>query len=590
MTEAGLFAELPDQLAAVRVVVAGAARLREPERKTIELRVMSLDSLIGADHPARLIWAYVSQLDLSELESTIKAREGVPGHPAITPRLLLALWLYATSDGVGSARHLERLCERDDVYRWLCGGVGVNHRTLGDFRVDHGELLNRLLVRSVTALVDEGLIDLAVLAQDGVRVRAAAGASSFRRRPRLEEQLEATKAALAELAKQVDSDPAADEERRRKRRAQRTAERLMRLEAAVAKIAELEARQPQPKDSKTTASKATAEPPAVGAAPAAADREPPRNPKDGKPEAVNDKVEAGAAQTMPQTVEPAAAVADGKPQNASDGKPQAPNRTVKAGTPQDAGPQTVEPVAVVVDGKPQNANNGKPQAANDTAKTGAPQAVAAVAPAAASADDEPPETTKNGKYKPPRVSTTDPEARVIKMPDGGFRPAYNMQIASVAGDQIIVAVDVSASSSDRGLARPMLEQVDATYGQLPDKHLVDGGYTKNADIEWAHGTDVAMHCPAVVNKHKTDPLAPRQDDGPGVAAWRQRMASDEGKTTYRKRSIHECINARFRQWGLRQLAVRGLAKAAIVLTWYAVANNILQGHRLRQAAAAAAAT
>ena len=543
MAEAGLFAELPDQLAAVRVVVAGAVRLKEPERETIELRVMSLDSLIGADHPARLIWAYVSQLDLSELESLIKAREGVPGHPAITPRLLLALWLYATSDGVGSARHLARSCERDDVYRWLCGGVGVNHRTLGDFRVDHGELLDRLLVQSVTALVDEGLIDLDVLAQDGVRVRAAAGASSFRRRPRLEEQLEATKAALAELAKQVDSDPAADEERRRKRRAQRTAERLVRLEAAGAKIAEIEAQQPKPKDSTAKASKATAEPPAVGPAPAAPDREPPRNPKDDKPEAVNDKVETRASQTMPQTVEPAAAVADGKPQNADD---------------------------------------GKPQAADDTVKTGAPQAVAA-------ADDEPPETTKNGKYKPPRVSTTDPEARVIKMPDGGFRPAYNMQIASVAGNQIIVAVDVSASSSDRGLARPMLEQVDATYGQLPDKHLVDGGYTKNADIEWAHGTDVAMHCPPVVNKHKTDPLAPREDDEAGVAAWRKRMASDEGKATYRKRSIHECINARFRQWGLRQLPVRGRAKAAIVLTWYAVANNILQGHRLRQAAAAAAA-
>jgi transposase len=589
MAEAGLFAELPDQLAAERVVVAGAVRLKEPERETIELRVMSLDSLIGADHPARLIWAYVSQLDLSELESTIKAREGVPGHPAITPRLLLALWLYATSEGMGSARHLERLCERDDVYRWLCGGVGVNHRTLGDFRVDHGELLNKLLVQSVTALADEGLIDLNILSQDGVRVRAAAGASSFRRRPRLEELLEETKAALAELQRQVDSDPAADEERRRKRRAQRAAERLVRMEAAIAKIAEIEAQQPKPKDSTAKASKATAEPPAVGPAPAAPDREPPRNPKDGKPEAANGAVKAGASQTMPQTVEPAPAVADGKPQNANDGKPQEPNDTVKASAPPNAGTQTVEPVAVVTDGKLQNANDSKPQAADDTAKPGAPQAVAAAAPATAAADGEPGETTKTGKHKPPRVSTTDPEARVIKMPDGGFRPAYNMQIASVAGDQIIVAVNVSASSSDRGLARPMLEQIDATYGQLPDKHLVDGGYTKNADIEWAHGTDVAMHCPPVVNKHKTDPLAPREDDEAGVAAWRKRMASDEGKATYRKRSIHECINARFRQWGLRQLPVRGLAKAAIVLTWYAVANNILQGHRLRQAAAAAAA-
>ena len=186
MTEEGLFGELPSQAGAKRAAGVGAPRMWEPERETIELRAMCLDSLIGADHPARLIWAYVLRLDLRELEDQIKARDGVPGHPAITPRLLLALWLYATSEGVVSARLLARLCERDDVYRWFCGGVGVNHRTLGEFRVDHGDLLNRLLAQSVTALAAEGLIDLDMLAQDGVRVRASAGASSFRRRPRLE--------------------------------------------------------------------------------------------------------------------------------------------------------------------------------------------------------------------------------------------------------------------------------------------------------------------------------------------------------------------------------------------------------------------
>src|SRR6267154_6137907 len=241
MIEKGLFGELPDQAAAKQEAGIGAPRLSEPERETSELRAMSLDSLIGADHPARLIWAYVLRLDLSELEARIKARDGVPGHPAITPRLLLGLWLYATSEGVVSARLLDRLCERDDVYRWFCGGVGVNHRTLGEFRVDHGELLNRLLAQSVTALAAEGLIDLDMLAQDGVRVRASAGASSFRRRGRLEEKIAAVKGLLAELVKEVDVDPTANEERLRKRRAQRAAERLSRLEAAVAKVAEIEA-------------------------------------------------------------------------------------------------------------------------------------------------------------------------------------------------------------------------------------------------------------------------------------------------------------------------------------------------------------
>src|SRR6266704_823551 len=185
MAEQNLFGELPEQIGAKREAGVGAPRLWEPERDAIELRAMCLDSLIGADHPARLIWAYVLRLDLRELEKLIKAREGVPGHPALTPRLLLGLWLYATSEAVSSARLLAKLCERDDVYRWFCGGVGVNHRTLGEFRVDHGDLLNRLLAQSVTALAAEGLIDLDMLAQDGVRVRASSGASSFRRRARM---------------------------------------------------------------------------------------------------------------------------------------------------------------------------------------------------------------------------------------------------------------------------------------------------------------------------------------------------------------------------------------------------------------------
>src|SRR5882724_3096861 len=262
MAEQNLFGELPQQAAVKQEAGLGAPRMWEPERDTIELRAMSLDSLIGADHPARLIWAYVLRLELRELEARIKAREGVAGHPAITPRLLLGLWLYATSEGVVSARLLSRLCERDDVYRWFCGGITVNHRTLGEFRVDHGELLNRLLAQSVVALAAEGLIDLDMLAQDGVRVRASAGASSFRRRARLEQRIVEVKAILTELAKEVDGDPAENEQRLRKRRAQRAAERLSRLEAAVAKVAEIEAQQPKRKseESETTESKPQATP------------------------------------------------------------------------------------------------------------------------------------------------------------------------------------------------------------------------------------------------------------------------------------------------------------------------------------------
>src|SRR6195256_3517995 len=136
----------------------GAPRLREPKRDQIELRAVDIESLIGEDHPVRLIWSYVEGLDLSELENRIKARGDRPGHPATSPRLLLALWLYATSEGVGSARALERLCESHDAYRWLCGGVSVNYHMLADFRVGCADLLDRLLAEHLAALAKAGLV------------------------------------------------------------------------------------------------------------------------------------------------------------------------------------------------------------------------------------------------------------------------------------------------------------------------------------------------------------------------------------------------------------------------------------------------
>jgi len=174
------------------------------------------------------------------------------------------------------------------------------------------------------------------------------------------------------------------------------------------------------------------------------------------------------------------------------------------------------------------------------------------------------------------------------MADGGFRPAYNMQIASVAGEQIIVAVDVSTSSSDRGLARPMLEKVDAIYGTLPKQHLIDGGFTKNDDIEWAHENGIKLWCPPVRSKHGSDPFAPRRDDKPGVADWRRRMASEAGKELYKKRAQAECPNAWARRMGLTRLYVRGKDKARAVLLWFALAHNMLRGFALRRAALAAA--
>jgi len=446
MAREGLFENLPET-AAAKTDRGGAPRLREPVRNQIELRPVDLDSVLAADHPARAIWAYVARLDLGPLYAPIKAREGAPGHPPADPRLLLALWLYATSGGVGSARALEKLCTSHDAYRWLCGGVSVNYHTLSDFRTDHPALLDDLLTHSVATLAAVGAIDLDTLAQDGIRVRASAGASSFRRRKTLHKCLKRARRLVERLKREIDDDPDASNRRIEAARERAAAEQEARVTAALDRLAELETERAR--------------------------------------------------------------------------------RT----------------------------------------KTNAEQ------------------TKKQGE---PRVSTTDPEARVMKMADGGFRPAYNLQIVSAVEERIVIAVDVETSGSDRGRMAPMLARIKTRYDHAPRRYLADGGFTKNADIEWAAASAngaVQVHCPPIKSRHGTDPFAARADDGPGMAAWRRRMKSPAGKARYKRRAIAEGLHARFRHWNLRQLTVRGRAKARTVLLWFALANNILRTQSLLPAPA-----
>jgi transposase len=439
-----LFEGLPEMAGAKAERGNGKPRMREPERRQVELRSVDLESLLALDHPARVIWRYVEQLDLGVLEDAIEAREHTPGQAPASPRLLLALWLYATSQGVGSARALERLCNSHDAYRWLCGGVSVNYHGLADFRSGHGELLDQLLTHNIATLSAAGVIELAEVVQDGVRVRAGAGASSFHRQQSLHKHLKKARRLVEHLKREVDEDPDASNRRIKAAHERAAREREQRVSAALGKLAELEA-----------------------------ERE-------------------------------------------------------------------------------RRAKTNKKQVA---------------------------------RQKQPRVSTTDSQARVMKMPDGGFRPAYNCQIGTVAEGQIVVDVAVDTTGSDRGLLRPTLERLRQRYRRLPRRQLVDGGFHKNDDTEWANKQGVLVYGPATNSKHKSDPYAPRPKDGPGVAAWRRRMKSPHGKGVYKRRSMGECINARFRQWGLRQFTVRGVGKVTTVLLWFALANNILAGHRLQRAQA-----
>src|SRR5437588_3992495 len=177
-------------------------RLHSPDRQRL-LSAMTIDELLEADHPARAVWSYVEGLDLAPLYDRIRARGRVAGRPAIDPRLLVALWLYATLSGFSSARELADLCLRHDAFRWLAGGVSVNYHTLADFRTDHPEFLEELLTQSVEVLRRRGLIDLDRIAQDGMRVRASAGAASFHRRATLERLLQEARAEVRRLQQKL---------------------------------------------------------------------------------------------------------------------------------------------------------------------------------------------------------------------------------------------------------------------------------------------------------------------------------------------------------------------------------------------------
>jgi Transposase DDE domain len=194
-------------------------------------------------------------------------------------------------------------------------------------------------------------------------------------------------------------------------------------------------------------------------------------------------------------------------------------------------------------------------------------------PVGASAAKPPPE---------PRVSTTDARARVMKMPDGGFRPAFNLGFASDPRSGMIAAVTLDNTGSDKGQLRPMSERLAAVYGVRPGKHLADGGFTKLADIEALAAAGVVVFAPVPKPRDAArDPHAPRDGDGPGVAAWRQRMGSEAAKAVYKERAATaECVNAQCRNRGLLRFFVRGIEKARTVGLWHALAHNMTCTGRL----------
>jgi len=224
LNQPNLFDDIPPEVtSSLTATETGEARVSRAVRNQVEMVMRDLDSIIPGDHPARAIWQFLERLDLSIFYSSIKSVVASPGRPATDPRVLLALWLYATVEGVGSARRLERLCGEHDGYKWLAGGVPINYHRLSDFRVEHREAPDKLLGEIIAAMMAAGLVRLKGVARDGVRVRASVGSSSFRRRDRLNEYLRLAREQVERLAEE--GEPAESERSLRQQAARERADR-----------------------------------------------------------------------------------------------------------------------------------------------------------------------------------------------------------------------------------------------------------------------------------------------------------------------------------------------------------------------------
>jgi transposase len=217
------------------VAVPGRARIKPINRNQTMMRVVDVEQLIEEDHPARAIWAFVGKLDLGPFHEPIEAVEGVAGRPVWDRQLLVCLWIYAYSRGIGSAREIGRRCGYDPAFQWLTGLEQINYHTLSDFRVAHEQGLKELFIGALGVLSAEGLVSLERVMHDGTKIKACAGVDSFRREERVRAHLEAAKQQVEAMG-----DPQAEESARqhgaRKRHAQ---ERQARLEQALEELGKI---------------------------------------------------------------------------------------------------------------------------------------------------------------------------------------------------------------------------------------------------------------------------------------------------------------------------------------------------------------
>lgn len=211
-------------------------RLRKIDRRQMVLHPVEIERLIPEDHEARAIWEIVGSLDLSSYYDHVDAREGQAGAPAFDPRLLVSLWIYSYSKGIGSSREIARRSEYDPAYQWLTGMRPVNYHTLADFRSAHGESIRSLFIQVLGILSYEGLITMERVMHDGTKIKASAGDSTFRREKTLKEHL-AQAEAQVKVLEQSEEEMTPRIRKAKERAVRERKERLSRALDELAKVA-----------------------------------------------------------------------------------------------------------------------------------------------------------------------------------------------------------------------------------------------------------------------------------------------------------------------------------------------------------------
>jgi transposase len=460
-------------------------RLLQPDR-TIIIPAMPLDQLIGQNHLARKVWAFVLTRDLSLLYADVGSRLHVAGRTAKDPSVLLALWLYALLVGVTSARELQGMCAEDLPCRWILGGLSINHHSLSTFLVKNQAFLDDLLNSIVDELVKDEKISLDRIAIDGVRVRASAGADTFRREKTINEELAEAKQEQKKLKERLSQLP---------------------VEERPSQLVANPSSKEQPEE---------------------------------------DQAAVSVEQESPQEQECQEVTAREKSQAT---KPAAKQEMEKQ-------------------------EEKKPTLRENAAQLrSAEELIERVGEAQERLKELQEKKEKPADKEKVRVSTTDPDATVMKMADGGFRPAYNLGFATTCVGKVITEVFIDQRGSDRGLLGKVVDEIEEE--KKPKEVLVDGGYVVKEDIEKLEKKEIKVYAPVPGAKKEPEKMLPEKGDSESIKGWKTRMSSEEGKEIYKLRGeTAEFANADMRNHGMQRLLVRGLKKVTMMAYWFAITFNL----------------